>query len=453
MELSDLLKELSLLKEELALLRLENIELKERLSKYENPKNSKNSSIPPSKDENRPKPNQSLRTPSGKKPGGQLGHKGKTLEMTSTPDQIIELHPDYCSECGSSLTGVASVKNLTRQVIDIPPIQAVYTEYRSYSRQCSCGCTTKGAFPKNVNAPVSYGHNIEALVGYFHSRQYLPFARMKETFNDVFNIPISEGGIHYLLERFAEKATPVYDIIKQQVCNSSVVGADETGAKVNGEKHWMWTWQTPDATYITHSDNRAKVTIEKEFPQGFPQSVLVSDGWKPQLTTIALQHQSCLPHLLRRLNYLNEKYHNQYWSITFQELLYQAIDLKKEEVFESEQYIRKRASIIQELQQLLEQPPDKDHKELHTFYKRMRREQEYLLVFLFMENVPADNNASERAIRNLKVKQKISGQFKSVKAAENFAKIRSVVDTTIKNGKNVLKALVLIAQFEYQFVD
>lgn len=453
MDVTSLLLRLEVLEFRLALLEKENAELKKRLSKYEHPKNSNNSSIPPSKDENRPKANQSLRKRSGKNPGGQLGHSGKTLEITATPDHIIELHPDFCSRCGSSLTEVPPVKDLVRQVLDIPPIQAVYTEYRSYSKQCSCGCNTKGTFPQNVNNPISYGSNIEALVGYFHTRQYIPFARMKETFNDVFNIPISEGGIHCLLNRFAKKATPVYELIKQRVSKDLVIGADETGVKVDGQKHWIWTWQTASATYITHSDTRGSSAIEKEFPEGFAQSVLVSDGWRPQLTTPALHHQTCFPHLLRRLNYLNEKYVNQQWSSEFQQLLNDAILLKKEKKFEGKQYNKQRIHIIQKLENLLSKPPNKEFKELYTFYKRMRREQQHLFVFLYILEVPADNNASERAIRNVKVKQKISGQFKTITAAQNFAKIRSVIDTTIKNGMNVLQALFVIAKFEYQCVD
>ena len=83
----------------------------------------------------------------------------------------------------------------------------------------------------------------------------------------------------------------------------------------------------------------------------------------------------------------------------------------------------------------------------------MCRERQHLFTFLFIEDVPPDNNASERAIRNVKVKQKISGQFKTEKAARNFAKIRSVIDTTIKNGMNVLEALELIAKLEPRTVN
>jgi len=445
-----LIKRLEALEKKVEALEKENAFLKDRLAKYENPKNSRNSSIPPSKDENRPKPNQSLRKPSGKKPGGQQGRKGSTLEMTDNPDEIVVLQPDYCSCCGLSLTEMKAVKEQSRQTIDIPPIKATYTEYQSFSKTCRCGLKNNAGFPKGVNTPISYGENIEALVGYFHARQYIPFARMKETFNDVFGVPISEGGIHCLLERFAQKVTPIYQIIKQRVQQSPVIGTDETGVKVDGNKNWFWTWQTPSLTYIAHSENRGSHTIDKEFPHGFANATLVHDGWKAQLKTSSKNHQSCLAHLQRNLNYLNERYPNNDWAKGFSKLLEDALKLKKQWEPKNKELIIKRAHIVQTLEYLLDNPPDVKHKELHTFYKRMKRERQYVLTFLFLEGVPPDNNASERAIRNVKVKQKISGQFKVEKAAQNFAKIRSVIDTTIKNQLNVLQALTLIAKFEFE---
>lgn len=232
--------------------------LRDRLSGYENPKNSRNSSVPPSRDENRTKKNQSLRKRSGKRPGGQRGHTGSTLEMTATPDHIIELRPQYCHGCGASLENVPHVGQRVRQIVDIPPIKAVTTEYRSHGGQCDCGRVTVADFPKGVGSPISYGCNIEGLIGYFHARQYLPFARMGEMMNDVFNVGISEGGIHCLLNRFADRTTPFYETIRQRVSGSKVVGADETGVKVNGDKHWFWTWQTPKLTYIAHCATRGK---------------------------------------------------------------------------------------------------------------------------------------------------------------------------------------------------
>ena len=271
---------------------------------------------------------------------------------------------------------------------------------------------------------------------------------MKGPFNDVFSVTISEGGIHHLLNRLAEKATPSYQEIKQRIINSSVVGSDGTGANINGGRQWSWTWQTPCLTFIAHSDNRASRTIEGQFPNGFPNSVLVHDGWKPQFNTLALGHQSCLAHLQRRLHYLNEKYHGTNWGGQFLKLLYDALVLKKTMAPKDYGRNTKRVQIILRLQKLLENRPEKQHKELFSFYKRMCREGQHLFTFLYLPKVPPDNNASERAIRNIKVKQKISGQFKIEQAAQNFAKIRSVIDTTIKNGRNVLDSLILIAKLE-----
>jgi transposase len=448
-----LIKENGFLIKQNQLLLKENSQLKDQLFAYQNPKNSRNSSMPPSKDKNLPKPNQSLRKSSGRKVGGQKGRKGKTLEMTAHPDQIIELVPDYCTSCGNTLEDFSAQKEQTRQIVDIPPVKAIFKEYQIFSKICNCGCKSTADFPSGINTPISYGKNIEGLVAYFHARQFLPFARMQEVFNAVFNINISEGGIHCLLNRFSEKTKPIYEIIKQRISTSAVIGADETGVKVNGSKQWFWTWQTPNLTYITHSKNRKGETVTDHFPNGFPNSTLVHDGWKPQLNTLAKNHQSCLPHLQRRLNYLNLKYENANWGLDFSKLLYDALELKKTIPFQNKQHNIERAKIIQRLQCLLEEPPDKNNKELFSFYKRMRGERQHLFTFLFLENVPADNNASERAIRNVKVKQKISGQFKIEQAAQNFAQIRSIIDTIIKNGLNVLEGLALIAKFEFQLLD
>jgi hypothetical protein len=157
--------------------------------------------------------------------------------------------------------------------------------------------------------------------------------------------------------------------------------------------------------------------------------------------------------LQRTLNYLDQRYPKDGWSKAFKNLLSRSLDLKEKLDLQSRDHQKERMAIIQHLEYLLERPPDKKHKELYTFYKRMCRERQHLFTFLFLDQVPPDNNASERAIRNVKVKQKISGQFKIEQAAQNFAQIRSVIDTTIKNGLNVLDSLALIAKFNYQTTD
>ena len=421
-------------------------ELKHRLSKYENPKNSNNSSVPPSKDENRPK-RKSLREKTGKKVGGQKGRKGTTLKMINTPDFRQKHVPDFCNCCGSDISELTSQFVGKRQVFDIPEIKVQVTEHQVFKVRCNCGHETTSSYPTQANAPVSYGNNIESLIGYFHARQYIPFKRMQEIFKDIFNTPISEGGIHYLLSKLVKKSQPAYDLIKQKLVSNTkyAIGADETGMKVAGNKHWAWTWQNKEATFITITDNRGQRSITETFKDGFKNSVLVHDCWASHFNTKALSHQVCTAHLLRDMNYLTELY-NHKWSKVCKMIFQSALKLKKQ-MSRSDYYIHnpERTYIESRLDRLLNYKLPENNNELIRFQKRLQKHRKYLFTFLYNPNVPPDNNASERAIRNIKVKQKISGQFKSTNGAFGFAVLRSVTDTVIKNKLGVLNSLKIIA--------
>jgi transposase len=424
-------------------------DLKARLAKYETPKNSNNSSVPPSKDENRPKRG-NLRERSGLKPGGQKGGKGNTLRMTKTPDSIDKYIPQYCKCCGASLDDITSVYAGKRQVYDIPKIEIKVKQHQIYSKQCSCGHVTKSEYPTEANAAVSYGNNIESLIGYFHTRQYLPFKRMQELFRDVFGTQISEGGIHYILDKLVAKSQPAYDLIKQRLASSTkyAVGSDETGVRVNGNKHWAWTWQNDEATFITITDNRAQRSIEQTFKNGFKEAVLVHDCWASHFNTPAISHQVCVAHLLRDINYLNEL-HGHKWSMAIKLVFQLALRLKSQ-MNKVDYYIenKRRLQIEKRLDYLLLLNLPEEKKELIRFKKRLNKYRNYLFVFLYRQEVPPDNNASERAIRNVKIKQKVSTQFRSPEGAARFAILRSVTDTVLKNGLGVLGALNFIANFE-----
>jgi len=294
---------------------------------------------------------------------------------------------------------------------------------------------------------VSYGNNIESLIGYFHTRQYIPFKRMKEIFGDVFNAPISEGGIHYILDKLVTKAQPAYELIKQKLQSNIkyAIGSDETGVKVNGHKHWAWTWQNEEATFITITDNRGQISIDQTFKDGFKNSVLVHDCWASHFNTDAKTHQICIAHLLRDLNYLNELYEHK-WGQATKLLLQIALSLEKQ-MSVADYYVHnpRRLQMESRMDFLLtcNLPPHK--KELIRFQNRLKKYREYIFTFLYRPEVPPDNNASERAIRNIKVKQKISGLFRSTNGAFNFAVLRSVTDTVLKNDQNVIDSLKIIA--------
>lgn len=422
------------------------VQLLQEIDRLKHPKNSRNSSVPPSKDENRPFKSKSLRGSSGNKPGGQSGHDGSTLKMTATPDLIIEHKPTYCNQCGNDLSNAPSQVAGCRQVVDIPPVLPQYTEHRVFKTTCCCGYQTRTSFPAGVNAPISYGPNVEATIAYMHTRQYIPFERISEYFSDVCHLPVSQGAICAILDRFARKAEPAYKIIAKEVQSSTVVGADETGARVNGKRAWFWTWQNKLATYIAFSTNRGTATINANFANGFEYAILVHDCWKSHFETIAKSHQLCIAHLLRELIFFEERYQSK-WASLFKEMLLDALEVKKQ-LRQTDYYYPnpRRDDLVQRLLILLQTPVDEYMKEVYTFHKRMNKYSDYIFTFLFHPEVPPDNNGSERAIRNVKVKQKVSGQFKTHRGAEIYAIIRSVTDTCIKNGQSILPAFATIAK-------
>ncbi len=418
-------------------------ELEQQVLELKSKKDSTNSSTPPSQDYGKAHKNKSLRKKSGRSRGGQNGHKGHTLEITQSPDEVIDYVPEFCQQCGESLEKLSGICAERRQVVDVPPVRPTYTEHRAYSKACRCGYVTKSSFPSNVKAPIQYGEGVKSMIAYFSVRQYLPYRRMKECFQDLFGVSISEGSLVNAVRRMAYKSLPIYNRIKQNLLHSAVVGADETGVKVNGKKAWFWTWQDPKNTFITLDQSRGFKLIEQLFPDGLTNSILVSDCWAAQLKTPAAGHQLCIAHLQRELNYFIELYDDQ-WSKKLKKLLLLAQKLKTE-IGDYKKDHPKRNKLERRLEKLLAFDIEKQPPKIKPFQKRLIKNKESLFPFLYHQLVPADNNASERAIRNVKVKQKISGQFFHQSNAMDFAIIRSVIDTAIKNGANVFNSLKLVA--------
>jgi len=425
------------------------IEVLEReLVRYKTRKDSSNSSMPPSKDENKPPRTSSLREKSGRKAGGQPGREGKTLEMTETPDKIIEHRACFCPECGKDVSDLPFEIFGKRQVIDIPTIKQIVTEHRVYRCKCTCGKIVESDFPVGVDTAVRYGKNIETLIGYLSVRQYLPFKRLQEMLKDIFSVQISEGGLHCLLNRLASKGIDAYEMIRRRVLHGKVIGTDETGIKIDGKKHWFWTWQNKRATFIATSTNRGTITIDENMSGISREAVLVHDCWKAHFQTPVKAHQLCTAHLERETKYLEERY-KVAWPVRFRAMLRQAHKLKKQLTPADYYYTSHPRDLLErELDILLSEPLDPKHKEMIAFQKRIIKYRDHVFTFLYHPDVPPDNNGSERAIRNVKVKQKISGQFKILSAAENFAILRSIIDTAIKNNQNVLQALNVIADYK-----
>jgi len=418
--------------------------LQEEIRLLRNGKNSGTSNTPPSHQIGRSN-TQNFRVKTDRKTGGQSGHEGNTLKIKEFPDKTIDHIPQYCNDCGFDLRQTTAILKESRQEVVIPPVEALYVEHRSYSKVCAhCGKICTGTMPGHLNGPIQYGTGVGALVGYLSVYQHIPYYRITVLLKDLFGLPISEGTVDNLLKRMAQKALPHYDTIRERVQQSNVVGSDETGSRFGGKKGWFHVWQTTSLTFIAASMNRGYQTIKEYFADGFPLTVYVSDCWAAQLKVAALAHQLCIAHLLRELRNFEDALACQ-WSSAMKQLLQDAIALKKQ--MQPQDYLTPTDAVIkieQRLSELLQTDHRTSHKKVQAFVKRLKKNSNSVFTFLHHPKVPPDNNGSERAVRNVKVKTKISGLFRTEEGATRFAIIRSVIDTTIKNTNNVFEALTLL---------
>jgi transposase len=403
-------------------------------------KNSSNSSVPPSQESiaaRELRRTKSLRKPSGKPSGGQPGHKGSTLKSVATPDRIIEHKPHYCKCCGRPLS-VGFRKIRTTQVIDIKFIVET-SEHQYYEKVCQCGCVNNCDAP---NCRIKYGDNIRALVTYLNVVQCIPFKRIAELISDLCGQKISEGTVQNILKENSTKADAAYEEIRKRIECAPVVGADETGAAVGKELHWNWIFQNDLLTYVYQMKSRGQQAIDSKFPNGLPNSTLVTDRHRSYFNMNVKDHQVCLAHLLRNAEYLNELDTKQDWSRRFIHLIAHAIDLRR-----AGDITKRKIKVLKtKMKNLLGESLTHLDEEFESFKKGILKVKDYLFTFLTDLHVPYENNASERGVRKIKVKQKVSGCFRTDGGANDFAKIHSIAETAMKNGNSKFNAILAVVQ-------
>ena len=408
-------------------------------------KDSTNSSKAPSSDMGiTPKKNQSLRTKSDKLSGGQFGHKGKTLMQSNTPDEVIDVEYTLssCKECGNDLSDVLNHFKEKRQVLDVDleAIKSKITQYQSYSKICSnCGYDNHDSnYPTLVSPNISYGKNIMAIVSYLSSVHYISYNRIVSAMSNLYGITISEGAIDKIIKRSSKLSSKEIVKITSQLELSDIVGIDETGCKVNGAKYWHWAFQNENSTLIVANKSRGTKVITETFEDGFVNACVVHDNYSSYNSLIAKDEQLCLAHKLRDLNYAIECDGTQVMK-DIKQLIQEAMLDHKENLIPPQREVIKE-KYLQLLDSLLATssiPKSQTQQQLKSFSKARDK----IFTFLLYPHVPPDNNASERAIRNVKVKLKVSGQFKSVDGAKDYANLRSIVDTSSKRGLNEFEAL------------
>jgi len=432
-------------------LRQEIRELRDQLAK-----NSHNSGKPPSSDGLKKPRTRSLRQKGKRQSGGQPGHEGQTLKLVEKPDQI-EQHPvSVCPHCATNLQAVEPVRIEKRQVFDVPPVRLEVTEHQAEVKACpGCGQEVKGAFPAEVSQPVQYGPRLQAQAVYLNNYQLLPLERICALFEDFYGQAPSQAFILKANASFLAASQLSLHSIKEQIMAAPLVHFDESGMRVEGKLNWLHVAGTERLTYYAVHPKRGQKAMRDIGILPDFQGRALHDGLRSYLV-FACQHALCNAHHLRDLQFILDQY-EQDWAQKMGELL---LAIKAEVAATPiEQMTLPPDRIIhyeKRFDDLLdqgfaanpspEQPPPKKRgrKKQSPPRNLLDRFQQYkpeILAFMHDFTVPFDNNLAERDLRMVKVKQKVSGTFRTQTGAETFCAIRSYISTARKQGLNVIHAI------------
>lgn len=417
--------------------------------------NSTNSSNPPSQDGPKKSDIKSLRVPSGKKPGAQWGHSaGGRKIILREPDCIEEHNPEKCEECPNASKCLAE-RHVSgrRQEIDME-IKTVITEHRTIQVTCPMnGGTYTGDFPVYITGTVQYGINLKTLAVALNTMGAMSIKRVHELLGDVFDIPISTGTISNMVKESAVAVMPTVNEIKEAIKEAGLTHHDETGINVNGKNIWTHVSSTKDLTHLSVQESRGKIGMIAAGIVQYLKGIAVHDCWAAYFSFLFIS-ALCCAHVLRDLLGVYENY-KQEWAKQMMDLL-KAMKREKEmlilagktkapdkiwEVF-SKQYdnIVNVALATNPLPPPIEGKRLKRGKPRNIAERLEKRKTEYLMFFTNFD-VPFDNNQAERDFRMFKVKQKVSGCFRTKKGAEDYAAVMSYLGTARKREMSLFTTL------------
>lgn len=448
-------EKIAALEQDNLLLRNENTELRRLLQQALDKlnKNSSNSSKPPSTDIVRTK---SLRISTGKKAGGQKGHSGTTLQISETPDKVVVHKANECSGCGKDISGVGGLRYERRQVYDIPPIKMAICEHRSEIKCCPhCQKENKGIFPAEVSHCTQYGSNLKQFAVYFTQYQLLPLGRSAQLIEDITGHNLSAATLVNINENCSSQLNGFIEALKDNLQKAPVIHSDETGFYYQSKRNWLHVAATEYLTYYFAHEKRGKEAMDAMGILPAYKGNVMHDYWKSYLDYLCM-HSLCNVHHLRDLTFCHEQ-ENSRWAADMKALL-----LEMKQVTESSKELGLQSLDEQQQQQLtakynlLVEDGYRQHplaekvagkrgaikkSKPQNLLERFKNHREDIIRFIRDFRVPFGNNLAEQAVRMMKVKQKISGCFRSKEGATSFANIRSYIDTMRKNGFCIMDAI------------
>jgi transposase len=427
-------------------------ELRDQLAK-----NSRNSGKPPSSDGLKKPRTGNLRRKTGRVSGGQEGHPGHTLKMVEEPDHIEVHKASKCPECAADLQAIEACELERRQVFDIPPVRIEVTEHRAEIKVCPrCGKRVKAKFPTAVTQPVQYGLRIKAQSAYLNTYQLIPLARTCELLEDFYGHTPAEALILDANAAVVNQLERSLEATQRQLIGSPVVHFDESGLRVEGKLNWLHVASTELLTYYSVHLKRGQEGMRAMGILPAFQGRAVHDHWKSYFAFDHCQHALCNAHHLRELQFIVDQY-QQSWA---EEMSQWLLDIKAEiDAAPLEQMSlapERLTHFEQRYDELIGQgleanpppahpPPKKRGRKRQpppkNLLDRLQQFKPQVLAFMYDFRVPFDNNLAERDVRMVKVKQKVSGTFRTRTGAEIFCAIRSYISTVRKHGLNVIDAI------------
>lgn len=453
--LKALVADLLPLKEQLAQANARIQELEERLAKT-----SRTSSKPPSSDGLARSP-RSSRRPSGKSPGGQLGHSGHTLQMVEHPEQVVCHHPNRCGHCGQDLSQVAGTVAGRRQVFDVPEIHLQVSEHQIHAVKCpACQSTSLASFPQEVQAPVQYGPHLQALAVYLHQGQLLPTARTCEVLQALCGCQISEATLVQWSDLASQRLAPTMERIAELIAASPLQHADETGIRIYGMLHWLHVNCTASLTHLAWHPSRGKTAMDEIgiWPR------FTGRGMHDRLASYdayGCAHSICGAHLIRDCAAVAEQ-DQQVWATEMHDFLFDLHEACQQwrllqqpwvPAIERDEWVARYFEILAAGYAAQPPPPASPaHKgkgrrkqsKAKNLLDALLLRAEQVLALLDDLRIPFTNNLAERDLRMAKVQQKIAGTFRSATGATAFCSIRSYLSTMQKQGHPMLSSLVAV---------
>jgi transposase len=421
--------------------------------------NSGNSGKPPSRDpvaERQRQAEERAKRSEGqakRRRGKQRGARGQTLEMSASPDQIVEHRPGSCRTCGAGLDDSERIGYTARQVVDLPEIKPQVTEHRAVTCRCGCGTETTGAFPDHVRSPVSYGPRVRAVVAYLLARQHIPNRRVGEAMSDLFGVEVSTGTVDSIYAEAARRLTGFIAALVALLRSLPVLHADETTDRVGTTNCWMHVASTGLYTLIHASMTRGTKAIEQAGVLIGYRGVVIHDRlalyWK-----LKAKHGLCAAHLLRDLADVATVATQTAWAAGLAALLVEINNtcddarrrrLKTVAPALKRSFTARYDALVAQGHTANPEPVGRPRNYLerrsHNLATAFDLHRQSILRYMHDLDVAFTNNQAERDLRPTKLHRKISGCFRSQAGAQRFAHLRSYLSTTRKNGITAIDAL------------